>query len=195
MAEAELPEPVKDALTEGRSHQDFTRTVALVTAVYAVILAIAALGGRNTMRETLLAQQKASDQWAFYQAKVIREHVYRTNARRIELELLERGPVMRAEARAKFEELQKQFAEEATRYGDEKTSIEQDARALEHARDRGETRDPNFDLAEVLLQIAIVVASVSILAHSRALFGGSLVFALAGTALCVNGFLLLVPLF
>ncbi len=43
------------------------------------------------MREMLLAQQQASDQWAFYQAKVIREHQYRTQRMRLEVELAERG--------------------------------------------------------------------------------------------------------
>jgi hypothetical protein len=38
----------------------------------------------------LLAQQQASDQWAFYQAKVIREHFYRGPKMRRELDLLEK---------------------------------------------------------------------------------------------------------
>jgi hypothetical protein len=195
VAETELPEPIKEALGEGGPDKPFTRRVALVTAIYAVVLAVASMGGNNTMKETLLAQQQASDQWAFYQAKVIREHLYRANARRIELDLLERGPVMRAEARTKYEELQKQFADEAKRYSDEKKEIEKDAKKLEHERDVGKARDPNFDFSEALLQIAIVVASISILARSGALFGVSVVFAAVGTGLCANGFFLFAHFF
>ena len=76
MAEVELPNP--EELHE-RREDHFSRRVALVTAVFAVLLAIAALGGNHAMKEMLLAQQKSSDQWAFYQAKVIR--IERENAR------------------------------------------------------------------------------------------------------------------
>jgi hypothetical protein len=194
VAEVELPEPLQDAAREGPP-RGFTRRVALTTAVYAVVLALASLGGNHTMKETLLAQQQASDQWAFYQAKVIREHQYRGQALQVEALLVERGPVLRPEARAKYEELQKKFAEESKRYGEEKKDIENEARKLEHERDLGKARDPNFDFAEVLLQVGIVMASVSILAQSRALYGASLIFAAAGALLCLNGYFLFVHLF
>ncbi len=63
MAEVELPDP--EELEEVKGKQ-FTRRVALTTAIYAVLLAITSLGGNNAMKEMLLAQQQASDQWAFY---------------------------------------------------------------------------------------------------------------------------------
>jgi hypothetical protein len=49
------------------------------------------------MREMLLAQEQASDQWAFYQAKVIREHLYRSQKLRLEIDLIEWGSVMKSE--------------------------------------------------------------------------------------------------
>jgi hypothetical protein len=72
MADVELPNPGE--LEEVREKQ-FTKRVALTTAIFAVILAITSLGGGNSMKDMILAQQQASDQWAFYQAKVIREHL------------------------------------------------------------------------------------------------------------------------
>src|SRR5258705_681925 len=81
MAEVELPRP--DELHEHAANS-FSRRVALVTAIYAVVLAIAALGGNHAMKEMLLAQQESSNQWAFYQAKVIREHLYRAQRMRLE---------------------------------------------------------------------------------------------------------------
>ena len=67
MAEVELPDPEH---LEHRRQNTFGRRIALVTAVYAVVLALAGLGGKYAMKEMLLAQQQSSDQWAFYQAKV-----------------------------------------------------------------------------------------------------------------------------
>src|SRR5438034_11553180 len=95
MAEVELPN--LEELEEKKSKR-FTRGVALTTAIYAVVLAIASLGGNNAMKEMLLAQQQASDQWAFYQAKVIREHQYRGLRLQLEARLADPPSVKRAES-------------------------------------------------------------------------------------------------
>ena len=191
MPELELPNPEE---LEEIKNKAFTRRVAITTAVYAVMLAIAALGGNNAMKEMLLAQQQASDQWAFYQAKVIREHGYRIQQKRLEVDLAERGSSMMPEVRQQYEALLGEFATEAKRYGAEKKDIERDARKLEHERDVKRSQDPYFDFAEVLLQIAIVMSSVSILATSRLLFGISCVMAVCGTLLMLNGYTLVVAL-
>ena len=191
MAEVELPSP-----KEIREHAEdpFGRRVALVTAVYAVMLAIAALGGNHAMKEMLLAQQKSSDQWAFYQAKVIREHQYRGQKLRLDADLVERGEAMKPAAREKVEDLAKKFGEEEKRYNEEKKEIETEAKKLEHERDLYQTKDPYFLIAEALLQIAIVMASVSILSRAVPIFVFSLVLASAGGLLTVNGFFLLFQL-
>src|SRR5262252_1162395 len=120
MAEVEVPNP--EELHEHRKDH-FSRRVALCTAVYAVILAVAALGGNHAVKEMLLSQQRSSDQWAFYQAKVIREHQYRGQKLRLEADLLERGDSLKPAAREKLEVLAKQFAEEEKRYNEEKKDI------------------------------------------------------------------------
>jgi hypothetical protein len=187
MAEVELPNP--EELRE-RAEDRFGRRVALVTAVFAVILSISSMGGNNATKEMLLAQQKSSDQWAFYQAKVIREHLYRAQKLRLEADLLERGGAGRPEGREKLEALARKWDEEEKRYNAEKKDIEKDAKKLEAVRDLSATRDPYFDLAEVFLQIAIVMSSVSILSKSRPVFYFSLVLAVIGTTLTLNGYAL-----
>ena len=191
MPELELPNPGE---LEEIKNTAFTRRVAITTAVYAVMLAIAALGGNNAMKDMLLAQQQASDQWAFYQAKVIREHGYRMQQKRLELDLAERSASMVPEVRQQYEALLSEFAAEAKRYGTEKKDIEKDAKKLEHERDVNRNKDPYFDFAAVLLQIAIVMSSVSILATSRLLYGVSFVLAVCGTLLLLNGYTLVVAL-
>ena len=185
MPEVEIPKP--EELEEIRN-KGFTRRVAITTAIYAVMLAIAALGGNNAMKDMLLAQQQSSDQWAFYQAKVIREHEYRIQQKRLEVELAERGAGMAPEARQQYEALLAEFTAETKRYNTEKKDIEKDGKKLEHERDVNRQRDPYFDFAEVLLQIAIVMSSVSILSSSRLMYGLSLILALGGTFLMINGY-------
>jgi Skp family chaperone for outer membrane proteins len=187
MAEVELPKP--DELRE-HAENTFSRRVALVTAVYAVVLAIAALGGNHAMKEMLLAQQQSSDQWAFYQAKVIREHLYRGQKMRLEADLAERDATLKPEARKKLEALLAKFDEEEKRYNVEKKDIEKQAKKLEDLRDSFQARDPYFLIAEALLQIAIVMSSVSILARSRLIFSFSLVLAVVGAVLTANGYVM-----
>lgn len=189
MAEVELPDPEE---MEEIKEKGFTRRVALTTAVYAVVLAITSLGGNNAMKEMLLAQQQASDQWAYYQAKVIREHLYRVEKMRLEAGLLERGHGVSEDVRRHYEELRKKMEAEERRYNSEKKEIEAEARKLEHERDLNRDRDPYFDYAEVLLQIAIVMATVAILATSAPMYGFSIILASIGALLSLNGFLLLV---
>src|SRR6184192_293843 len=143
-------------------------------------------GGNNTVKEMLLAQQQSSDQWAFYQAKVIREHQYRGQKMILETQLAEPSTLKGAE-RAKVEALAAKFAEEEKRYNAEKRDIEKDAKKLEAARDHRRERHPYFEFGEVLLQIAIVSASVAILSTSRQMFWFSLVLAVVGAGLTVNG--------
>jgi len=191
MTEVELPKP--DELHE-QAENRFSRRVALVTAVFAVVLAIAALGGNHAMKEMLLSQQQSSDQWSFYQAKVIREHLYRGQKLRLEADLAEREGTIRPAAREKLETLLRRLDEEEQRYAAEKRDIEKSAKSLEHQRDQFAARDPYFLLAEALLQIAIVMSSVSILARSRLIFSFSLVLAVLGAGLTANGYVMLFQL-
>jgi hypothetical protein len=186
VAEVELPNP--EELHE-RAEDRFGRRVALVTAVYAVILAVASLGGNNAMKEMLLAQQLSSDQWAYYQAKVIREHLNRGNKSVLELQLAEPSP-LRGEERAKVAAAARKFADEEQRMAADKKEIEVIARKHERERDLNRARDPYFDYGEVLLQIGIVLASVSILSRSRPVFTVSLVVAAGGALLALNGYTL-----
>jgi hypothetical protein len=187
MAEIELPKP--EELEEAMGHR-FTRRVALTTAIFAAILAISSLGGSKAMKDMILFQQQASDQWAYYQAKAGREHFYRGQKMRLELDLMEKE-TLKPEIRQRYETLLQQMGTQEERYGKDRKDIEKIARKLEHERDIARSKDPYFEFAEVLLQIAIVMATVSILSQSRAIFGVSLISASFGTLLCLNGFFLL----
>lgn len=188
MAEVELPNTEELDELKGKK---FTKRVALTTAIYAVLLAITSLGGNNAMKEMLLAQQQSSDQWAFYQSKVMREHLYRTQKMQMEAGLIERGKSMTAEARKHYEGQIKKIGEEEARYKEEKLPIEREAKKLESEREINRSKDPYFDYAEVLLQISIVLASIAILSSSHAVFAISIISAVMGSLLSVNGYLLI----
>ncbi|GAM08617.1 hypothetical protein OR1_00889 [Geobacter sp. OR-1] len=190
---ADIDVPDYEELAEQAKNR-FGRRVALVTAVYAVLLAITSLGGNNAGKDMMLSQQQASNQWAFYQSKVMREHTYRIEAIKTRALLAERGVTIAPEARRQYAELLALAEKESARYAGEKKEIEANAKQQERSRDVSMRKDPYFDFAEAFLQIAIVMSSIAILANSFAVFCISAASAACGTFLMVNGFTLLFAL-
>jgi hypothetical protein len=191
MAEVELPDP--EELKE-KSENKFSKKVALFTAIYAVILAICALGGSNSMKEMLLAQQEASNQWAYFQAKNIREYLYRIEKDRLEITLFERGDTMKPDVLKHYQAKLAKVTAESARLVKDKEEITLKAKEQEHERDLNRDKDPYFDFGEVFLQISIVMASVSIIARSTQAFYFSIGCAMLGALLTLNGFLLLIKI-
>ena len=191
MPEVELPN--LEELKESAGKQ-FSKRVALTTALYAVLLAITSLGGNNATKEMMLHQQMSSNQWSYYQAKSIKESFARERRESVEAILAERGATMKPDARVAYERMRETAASDEARYAKEKEQILAEAKALEKDRDIGRAKDPYFDFGEVLLQLAIVTASTAILSGSSPVYLFSIVMATLGAALSLNGFLLLFTL-
>jgi uncharacterized protein DUF4337 len=178
---------------------NFRKFTGIYLGIVAMLLAITALGGSNATKTMLAANIQASDIYGYYQAKNIRQTVYQLTAEQLEAELLSQTG-MPEEARSKIDGMIKRFRERVDRYesdpstGEGKKELLAKAKEFETKRDHAAERDPNFDFAEALFQIAIVLGSVSIVAASRSLVKLSGVLAIAGTLLMINGYFLLVHL-
>jgi uncharacterized protein DUF4337 len=181
------------------AREGFRRVAAIYVGVIAMLLAIASLGGAEATKEMLNANIHASDTYAFYQAKSIRQTVYQTSASELEL-LTGGGAAISPGDSAKAAELVKKYRDTATRYesdpstGEGKKELIEKAHEWEHARDHAAAQLPNFEYAEALFQIAIVLGSVAIVAASSWLLGLSGILAVFAVLLTINGYLLLVPL-
>jgi hypothetical protein len=177
----------------------FRKYTGIYLGIVAMLLAITALGGSNATKTMLNSNIQASDIYSYYQAKNIRQTVYQLTAEQLDSELLAL-PDMPQEARTKIEDRIKRYRERVDRYesdpstGDGKKELLAKAKEFEVRRDHAAERDPNFDFAEALFQIAIVLGSVSIVAASRPLVHLSGILAVAGTLLMINGYFLLVHL-
>jgi|WetSurMetagenome_2_1015567.scaffolds.fasta_scaffold225703_2 hypothetical protein len=191
----EAAEKVAEKAMEGRER--FRSHAALVIAVVAAILAVCELGGDDAKNKMVNSNIKASDSWAFYQAKNVRQTEYKLAA-----ETLKRAtadPALPAAVRAADQADVKRYEKTVDHYeddpkGDGKKQLEAKAKVYEEARDRAGERNEFFDLAQMLLQLAVVLGSVSILALSRPLLWVTGLLGATGLALVVNGFLLLVPM-
>ena len=72
---AEAHEEVEELRKEERGNA-WVRYVGLSAAIFAVVAAIAALRSGALINEAMIAQIKAADTWAEYQASREKEHIY-----------------------------------------------------------------------------------------------------------------------
>jgi hypothetical protein len=205
----ELSEGNGDEREARAADEKFRSRVALLIAIMAMLLAITSLLGGNAGEDIMTNNIHASDTWAFYQAKSIRQTVNKLAAEELETELRMRGedqlqPEMRQEVQRKID----QYNEAVKRYEDEpdpndpgnplkgegRKQLTARAKDFEAQRDRAQLQDPNFDYAEAFFQIAIVLASVGILATSRRIMKLSILVGILATVLMVNGYFLFFPL-
>ena len=197
-----------EQIAEARESADekFKNRAALIIAVMATLLAITSLGGGNAAEDVANNNIHASDTWAFYQAKSIRQTTMRVAADGLEADL-RANPNMTAEARDFIQKKIDEYRSTAARYEDEpdkedpnnplkgegRKQLSARAQDFEKKREEASKQDPNFDFSEALFQIAIVLASVAILADSRLVLRLALVMGAAATLLMLNGYFLLLP--
>jgi shikimate kinase len=184
-------------LIEQSGHHDKSQNrSALTISILAMVLAIASLGGSNAMKEATQENILAANVYAFYQAKNIRQTTYKLAANDLELQLA-REPNMNATAKAMFEKKIEDYKKTAERYESEPETKEGKkelmVRAKEHEanRDHAMKQDPWFDYAEGMLQIAIVLLSVSIVASVPALYWAGAVLGALGFLSTLNGYFLI----
>lgn len=138
------------------------KKIALLIAVLALVLAISETLGAAAQTTALSANIEASNLWSFFQAKTVRMTMVRTAA-----EALDADPARResAQARAQIEAWKKTAArydsEPETQEG--RKELSQRAKAAEVKRDVALAAYHQFELASAAVQIAIVLASATII--------------------------------
>jgi hypothetical protein len=164
---------------EHAQHNPSMAPVSLTMAVLAVLVAVVSLLGHRAHTEEVVLQAKSSDQWSYYQAKNIREH---------EDDLFSGMAAMinsnDAAAVTKFRE---KYSLEAERYKHEKEDIQQEARRLEAEVATERNRADRYDLAEVFLEIGLVITSITLLSSKRTFWYIGLVLSLIGIAVAITG--------
>jgi len=198
------PHEVGETIAEAAHHRHalsdderFRRFAAVFLGALGMLLAIASLSGEDAMKETVNANILASDTYAFYQARNIRQTSYQLAAETLEALLASRADLP-PEARQPIMERIAEYQATVKRYesdpatGTGKRELLSKARDYEERRDHAQRKDLSFDYSRALFQIAIVLGSVSIVAASRPLLWLCGAIALVAMLLGANGFLLLV---
>ncbi len=160
-------------------HNPSLAPVSLTMAVLAVLVAVVTLLGHRAHTDEVVQQAKSSDQWSYYQAKNIRAH---------EDDLFSELAVIMnsndAGAVAKFRE---KYSQEAERYKHDKDEIQNEARKLESEVATERKRADRYDLAEVFLEIGLVITSITLLSGRRIFWHLGIVFSILGIVVAVSG--------
>ena len=133
-----------------------TQLIAITTLFLAVCATFASLKAGAYSSKAILAQNQASNAWAYYQAKSLKENAYKIQLDNIKMH----GNGLDAEQADKFQE---KYAETVARYQDEEKEITEQAKTAETERDRSQIFNKAFAGALTFLQIGILLASLSAL--------------------------------
>jgi hypothetical protein len=140
-----------------------------------------ARSSRATPPEAILAQNKATDQWAFFQAKSTKEQIFDVGSQVVAV--LSEGTAQADRAKPALERLRG----EVQRYEREKDEIRREAERWEEESRHEHRKHTRFALGIALFQVGIVLASVSLLVRFRWLHVLSLATGVAGLACLIVG--------
>ena len=162
-----------EVASEARTRSD--KQIGLTMAVVAVLLAISTMLGHRTHTESILVQTRATDQWAFYQAKNIRAHLYEANAQ------------MAAVLGAQNGKLAEDFKSRGEKQRADAEHIRAEAEKLEAETQATERKAGHYDLAEICFEIGIVLCSISLLSGSGLFWRLSFISTAIGIAIAARG--------
>jgi hypothetical protein len=127
-------------------------------------------------------QNRATDQWAYYQAKNIRLHNYDMG-----LDML---PLIEFKDKAQAGKVQEKYQAQVNRYTKEQAEIEEQAKDFEGESARAQRKADRFDLGEVFLEIALVISSLALLSRKQVFWFLGMISGVAGLAVAVTGYLM-----
>jgi chorismate mutase len=177
---------MSEELNELKEHAEHAKEdptlapISVTMAILAVLVAVVTLLGHRAHTEEVVTQAKASDQWAYYQAKNIRRH---------EDEIFsDLASVQTTTDAAALAKLREKYSNEAARYKDDQKEIEDKAREQEAEVATERNRADRYDLAEVFLEVGLVITSITLLSGRRLFWMFGIVMGVIGIALAVTGF-------
>jgi uncharacterized membrane protein YjjP (DUF1212 family) len=185
----EFEENLKEQRQERKEESGFLKMASLSTAIIAVIAALATLESGSTVNEALskkndvaVAISKASDQWAFYQAKGIKVTVLESQ-KSVLTTLGKSVPVSASQDIDRYKKEQDDIKQIAKKY-------ELEAEQLTKEADHLLEQHHGYAFSVAILQISVALSAIAALTKNRPVWIMSLVVASAGTFLAVNSFMM-----
>jgi Domain of unknown function (DUF4337) len=148
------------------------RKIALVIAILALFLSLSEMLGKSAQTEAIGENVTASNLWAFFQAKTIRQTVIRTFAEELKLTAeASADPATKATMEKQIEAWQKTVAryESEPETNEGRKELSHRAKEAEESRDTFLARYHAYEIASAAFQIGIVLASAAVITEIIAL--------------------------
>jgi hypothetical protein len=174
-----------EVLEEHAHHHEeepWTLPVAITISILAVLVAMATLMGHRSSIEAVLLQTQATDQWAYYQAKNNRLHLMQIDA-----DVL---GVLAPPSNEKAAALREKYQKEIERYEKDKDQISEKAKEFENERAVISRREDRFDAGEVVLDIALIICSLTLLTKRMGFWYSGIAIGVVGFFVALSGFLI-----
>jgi len=157
----------------------FETTVAITIAVAAVILSWISNRGDDAKTGAIIKTNEAANKWGHFQSKSIKERMVETT---LDLASSWKGRAGEGDPPVQLAN----WKSEIDRYRSEKGTIEKEAAQLQEKAAFDMRVNDRCGLGCLILQIAIVISSVSILARSKFLWMGGIVLAVVGSVIGIS---------
>lgn len=179
-----MPENIEELQenAEHGAHEPDLAPVTVTMAVLAVLVAATGLLGHRAHTEEMLNQTKATDQWAYYQAKNIRQKNYEL--------FIDEMSVFTVQNSEQTQKIREKYQKEIDKYKDQEKDIKNEAESAENDVEIEGKRADRFDLGEVLLEAALVICSITLLTRKRLFWAMGLVLGAAGVVIAASGLLI-----
>lgn len=165
-------------------HHGGNKGIALLISLLALVLAFSETLGKSAQTNALALNIEASNLWNFFQAKTIRQTVLRTAAEQTAIDA--KGEAASKQVEAWRKTAQRYQTEPET--GEGRDELAARAKAAEKKRDASMAAYHHYEVASAAVQIAIVLASASIIAEIAALVWIAGGLGLVGIGFCAIGF-------
>jgi hypothetical protein len=156
--------------------------VSITISIMAVLVAGVSLLGHRAHTEELLRQTQAASRWTQYQSKSNRLHEAHGYSDVVKL-----IAPLNKELGA---ELNEKYSTEVEHYEADKEDVTKEAKNLEDERDLAGRKADRFDGGEALLEVGLVICSVTLLTKRKGFWFGGIFIGVAGIALALTGFFL-----
>jgi hypothetical protein len=162
--------------------------MSLATVILAVCATLSTFKGGGYSTQSVISQAMASDQWAFYQAKKTKMHLYELQVDQMRLQVMTLPAKGEAAAAylAKIADYEKQIA----KYQTEQNEISAKAQGLEKQRDDAKRHGRPFGYAVIFLQVAILLNSIAGLLKMKRVWWVAIPVGLVGVLFFADGFLM-----
>jgi hypothetical protein len=138
--------------------------LAITTIIFSASATLSTFKGGGFSTKAVLAQTSASNQWAYFQSKSVKQHTCELQRDAFELQLAQISDAdLARQYRGKLGDLDRDIA----RYNLEKNQISDSAKALETAKVDYQKHSARFGLSVVYLQVAIMFSALSALLKKK----------------------------